>query len=276
MVRKHLFSVMALASVFVTYAQGQGKSWDNQVTQAAALIKGNPEAAEDAFETLLKGDNKKNVDLLVDIGEAYLKEGDTETAQEYADRAKEVNRKCADAYVLSGDVAMARKDVNRASSEYNQAIYFDENCSEAYLKYADVYQWVNPQLSIEMLERLQKKTPNDARVDRQLGEIYYGMGEYGKAIEAYDEYMETSTPEVKDYTRYATLLYLNKEFDESLQSVNEGLKMDADNLVLKRLLMYDLCELGNYDAGLADATAFSLIQIRPNGYIWIMSITVVY
>ena len=256
MVRKHLFSVMALASVFVTYAQGQGKSWDNQVTQAAALIKGNPEAAEDAFETLLKGDNKKNVALLVDIGEAYLKEGDAETAQEYADRAKEVNRKCADAYVLSGDVAMARKDVNRASSEYNQAIYFDENCSEAYLKYADVYQWVNPQLSIEMLERLQKKTPDDARVDRQLGEIYYGMGEYGKAIEAYDEYMETSAPEIKDYTRYATLLYLNKEFDESLQSVNEGLKMDANNPVLKRLLMYDQYELGNYDAGLADAAAF--------------------
>ena len=256
MVIKHFLSMMALASVLVTYAQGQGKSWYNQVTQAAALIKGNPEAAEDAFETLLKGDNKKNVDLLVDIGEAYLKEGDTETAQEYADRAKEVNRKCADAYVLSGDVAMAQKDVNRASSEYNQAIYFDENCSEAYLKYADVYQWVNPQLSIEMLERLQKKAPDDARVDRQLGEIYYGMGEYGKAIEAYDEYMETSTPEIKDYTRYATLLYLNKEFGESLRSVNKGLKMDADNLVLKRLLMYNLYELGNYDAGLAEASLF--------------------
>ena len=138
MVRRHFFSMMALASVLVTYAQGQEKSWDNQVNQAAALIKVNPEAAEDAFETLLKGDNKKNVALLVDIGEAYLKEGDAQTAQEYADRAKEVNRKCADAYVLSGDVAMTRKDVNRASSEYNQAIYFDENCSEAYLKYADV------------------------------------------------------------------------------------------------------------------------------------------
>ena len=256
MVRKHFLSMMALASVFATYVQGQGRSWDNQVLQAAALIKVNPEAAEDAFETLLKGDNKKNVALLVDIGEAYLKEGDTETAQEYADRAKEVNRKFADAYVLSGDVAIARKDVNRASSEYNQAIYFDEDCSEAYLKYADVYQWVNPQLSIEMLERLEQKIPNDPRVDRLLGEIYYGMGEYGKAIEAYGEYMETSIPEVKDYTRYATLLYLNKEFEESLQSVNKGLKMDADNLVLKRLLMYNEYELGNYDAGLAEASVF--------------------
>ena len=245
MLIKHLFSMIALASVLAIHVQGQGRSWDNQVLQAAALIKVNPEAAEDAFETLLKGENKKNVALLVDIGEAYLKEGDADTAQEYADRAKEVNRKFADAYVLSGDVAIARKDVNRASSEYNQAIYFDEDCSEAYLKYADFYQWVNPQLSIEMLERLQQKTPDDSRVDRQLGEIYYGMGEYGKAIEAYDEYMETSVPELKDYTRYATLLYLNKEFEESLQSVNKGLKMDADNLVLKRLLMYNHYELGN-------------------------------
>lgn len=254
--KKHFLSVMALATVLATYAQGQGNAWDNQVVQAAALIKVNPEAAEDAFETLLKGENKKNVDLLIDIGEAYLKEGDAKTAQEYANRAKEVNNRYADAYVLSGDIAIVQKDVNRASSEYNQAIYFDENCSEAYLKYADVYQWVNPQLSIEMLERLQKKVPDDPRVDKQLGEIYYGMGEYGKAIEAYDEYMETSAPEVKDYTRYATLLYLNKEFDESLNSVVKGLKMDAGNQVLKRLLMYNQYELGNYDEGLSDAFTY--------------------
>ena len=156
---------------------------------------------------------------------------------------------------MSGDIAIVKKDVNRASSEYNQAIYFDEHCSEAYLKFADVYQWVNPQLSIEMLERLQKKVPDDSRVDKRLGEIYYGMGEYGKAIEAYD-YMETSTPEVKDYTRYATLLYLNKEFDESLKSVNKGLEMDAGNQVLKRLLIYNQYELGNYDEGLNDALTY--------------------
>ena len=256
MKKKHVFSMMALVSVLITYAQGQGNSWDNQVAQAAALIKVNPEAAEDAFEILLKGANKKNVSLLIDIGEAYLKEGDTETAEEYAERAKEVNRKCADAYILSGDVAIVQNDVNRASSEYNQAIFFDENSSEAYLKYADVYQGVNPQLSIEILERLQKKTPDDLRIYKQMGEIYYTMGEYGKAIEAYDEYMESSAPEVKDYARYATLLYLNKEFEASLKMVNQGLQKDADSQILKRLLMYDQYELGNYERGLAEANAY--------------------
>ena len=254
--KKHLLGIFSLMAAWTAYAQEAGTPWEKQVAQAAALIKSNPEAAEDAFEVLLKGDNKKNTDLLVDIGEAYLEKGDAKTAKEYAERAKKVNNKCADAYVLSGDVAMALKDVNLASSEYNQAIYFDENCSEAYLKYADVYQGVNPQLSIEMLQRLESKTPDDPRIDKLLGEIYYGTGEYSKAIESYDDYMEVGTPGIEDYTRYATLLYLNKEFDESLRTVNEGLAMDADNQVLKRLAMYNHCELGSYDDGLQDALTF--------------------
>ena len=134
--KKHLF----LFGIFCWMVSLHGSSqktvnpWKKQLLEASALIKQYPEAAEDAFDTLLKGDNKKNPELLVEIGEAYLKEGDTVTAMEYAERAKKVNGKYADAYVLSGDIAMARKNVNLASSEYNQAIYFDENCCEAYLK----------------------------------------------------------------------------------------------------------------------------------------------
>ena len=256
--KKHLILVGIFCWMVSLHASSQEpvNPWKKQLLEASALIKQNPEAAEDAFDTLLKGGNKKNPELLVEIGEAYLKEGDTETAMEYAERAKKVNGKYADAYVLSGDIAMAKKNVNLASSEYNQAIYFDENCCEAYLKYADVYQKVNPQLSIEMLQRLDAKMPDEVQVDRLMGEIYYGMGEYSKAIESYDEYMEAGTPDVDDFTRYATLLYLNKEFDASLRVANEGMALDADNEVLQRLSIYDLYELGNYDAGIEKAKTF--------------------
>ena len=253
--KAYLLGTMCLAWV-ATYAQTPVNVWEKQVDQAAVLIKTNPDAAEDAFETLLKGKNKKNPDLLVDIGEAYLEQGDLQTAKAYAERAKEVDSRCADAYVLSGDVAMMLKDVNQASGDYNQAIYLDEDCHEAYLKYADVYQTVNPQLSIDMLLRLQTKIPDDARVDRQLGEIYFGMGENGKAIESYDEYMEAGTPGVQDYTRYATLLYLNKEFGASLKMVRNGLDLEADNPVLQRLSMYNHYELSDWDTGLEVASQF--------------------
>ena len=262
--KKYVLTAICLMFALRIYSQATLHDWDGQIARAAALITTDPEAAEDAFEELLKGKNKKNVALLVDIGKAYLKEGEVKTAKEYADRAKEIDKEYAQAYVLSGDVALAQKDVNLASSEYNQAIYFDEDCCEAYLKYADVYQNVNPQLSVDMLLRLQVKIPDDTRVDRMLGKVYYGMGEYGKAISAYGDYMGEGTPDLQDYTNYATLLYLNKEFVESLEVVKKGLSINPNDLTLSRLSMYDHCELGNYESGLEDAESFYSLADSSN------------
>lgn len=208
--KKYLLTVMSLCFVATLWGQKTaGSEWTQQVQQGAALIKDNPTAAADAFDNLLKGKNKKNTDLLVEIGRAYLKQGKNDIAAEYAQRAKDVNGKCALAYLLSGDVALALNDANKASSDYNQAIYLDENCSDAYLKYAEVYKGVDPQLSIDMLMRLQAKTPDDNRINKELGDVYYTMGQYGKAKAAYEVYMKTGVPAEQDYTRYAMLLYLN-------------------------------------------------------------------
>ena len=80
-----------------------GSEWSPQVKQAATMIKENPAKASEAFDELLKGKNKKNTSLLVEIGRAYLDQGKTAEAAEYAQRAKDVNSKCAVAYLLSGD-----------------------------------------------------------------------------------------------------------------------------------------------------------------------------
>ena len=61
---------------------------------------------------------------------------------------------------------------------------------------------------------------------------------------------------MQDYINYATLLYLNKEFVESLETVKKGLTLSPNNLTLCRLAMYDRCELGDYEAGLEDAKFF--------------------
>lgn len=258
--RKNMTLLIGLLLAIPSYPQTpSGNEWDKQVSQAAALIKSDPKAASEAFDDLLKGKNKKNTDLLVDIGQAYLQEGNYRIATEYAERAKELDNKCADAYVLSGDIALAQKDVNKASSDYNQAIYLDDDCCEAYLKYAKVYQGVNPQLSVDMLLSLQKKTPEDTRIHKALGDIYYHMGEYGKAIEAYDDYMDDGTPAVQDYARYAMLLFLNNEYDQSLTVVKKGLAMDVNDLALKRLAMYNYGGLEDYDDGLKAASEFFAI-----------------
>ena len=263
--KKLALTVMSLCLAVTMWGQtSAGSEWSPQVKQAATMIKENPAKASEAFEALLKGKNKKNTSLLVEIGRAYLDQGKTAEAAEYAQRAKDVNSKCAVAYLLSGDVALELNDVNKASSDYNQAIYLDEDCSEAYFKYAQVYKGVDPQLSLDMLTRLQAKTPEDNRISKEMADVYYTMGQYGKAKEAYESYLKAGTPTEQDYTRYAMLLYLNKDYAPSLDMAEKGLELAPENHVLKRLAMYDNLELKDYTAGLEAAATFFANPANPD------------
>lgn len=115
---------------------------------------------------------------------------------------------------------------------------------------------MNPQLSIEMLTKLKANHPELSEVNRELGNAYYQAQNYSKAKSAYDEFMQQGTPNAQDYSRYAMLLYLNKDYIQSLSSVNKGLIIEKDNHLLKRLRMYDLYETGAYKEGLEAADVF--------------------
>ena len=235
-----------------------------QIDKIAAMIKDNPDAAEDAFDELLKGKNKKNVSLLVAIGKAYLDNGKMDAAKEYAERARKADSKNGESYVLQGDIALSVKDVGTACGYYEQAILFDEDCYDAYYKYANAYIGVNPQLSVNMLLKLKEKHPTEIRVDRELANAYYQMGSYGKAKQVFDEYMQKGNPDVQDYSRYSMLLYLNKDYAQSLDMVNKGLAMEADNHLLKRLKMYDLYETKAYTEGIQASDVFFADPNNPD------------
>ena len=130
-----------------------------QITQIAASINDTPETAAKEFNELLKGKNKKNIPLLVAIGNAYLNHKCPDEAQVYADRAMKIDPKSAPVYVLAGDIALTQKNVGMACGYYEQAILFDANCYDAYYKYAHAYIGVSPQLSIDMLTKLKASHP---------------------------------------------------------------------------------------------------------------------
>ena len=69
-------------------------------------------------------------------------------------------------------------------------------------------------------------------------------------------YKRQGTPTEQDYTRYAMLLYLNKDYAQSLDMVKKGLELAPENHVLKRLAMYDYLELKDYKTGLEAAATF--------------------
>ena len=101
------------------------------------------------------GKNKKNPVIFVAIARAYMTDPARKAkVEEYLAKAKEVGPKSPDVYILEGDLLAADKKIGDAASSYEQAIYFDDQCKEAYLKYARIYARMNPQLAIDMLNKL--------------------------------------------------------------------------------------------------------------------------
>lgn len=235
-----------------------------RVELAKAQIKNDPAAAADAFSDILKGKNKKNADLLIAIGYAYLENEKADMATDYLNRAMELNNKYAPTYVFAGDIALAAGDVGEACSKYEQAIYFDFACKEAYLKYAQAYANVNPALAVDMLLKLKAQDSSYLSADKELGSIYYFAGEYGKAKESYENYFAGGQPDMKDLINYGMVLFLAKDYTKSLDMVKKGLIKDPENHLLKRLAMYDSYELKLYDDGLKAAERFFVTPNDPN------------
>lgn len=81
-------------------------------------------------------------------------------AQDALDNAKKYNINDPAIYLYEGDLLISQDKPGDAAGRYEQAIHFDPSCKEAYLKYANVYQGVQPALSIEMLQKVITNYPD--------------------------------------------------------------------------------------------------------------------
>lgn len=254
MKRLNLFLLGACVAASSLYAQSE--DWKTSVTKIKDLIKTNPEMAEEQADDLLKGKNKKNLDLVLAIGRAYLDANQLEQADEYVKIAKKADSKSAAVSIFEGDIAVARKDPGTASQRYEEAIYFDPNCKEAYLKYADIYKAANWNLATEKLEQLRALDPTSIEVDRKLAEIYYSNNQFDKAVEAYGRFAESDKAEENDLIKYSFALFSNHDFEKSLAIANLGLQRNPQHAVFNRLRMYNFIDLKRYDEAKAAADAF--------------------
>ena len=94
MKRVQMFLAGAFIAVGALYAQSSDAEWRAEVAKLKGTIQTNPAQAAEEAEHLIKGKNKKNVELLVAIGNAYLDADKLPEAQEYATLARKamVNR----------------------------------------------------------------------------------------------------------------------------------------------------------------------------------------
>ena len=229
----------------------------NTIGLAMLKVKSNPKEAETDIQTVLKlSTSRKNSDYFIAAANAYLFNGEIEQASNYMEKAKNIKVKSAALAVLAGDIELARKDVGKACGNYELALSYDDKCKEAYIKYARAYKNVNTQLAIEMLNNLKTKEPTFLLADKELADIYYANNNFDKAAELYGNYLKSGNSSVSDLTKYAMTIFLNKDYNKSLEIAKLGLQKDNKNPAFNRLAMYNNVALGQYDEAIRYADLF--------------------
>ena len=256
MKRLQIFLAGAFIATGSLFAQSGNAEWQAGLAKMKELIQTNPSQAADEADQLLKGKNKKNPELVVAVARTYLDAGKLPEAEEYLALAKKADHKSAAVSVLEGDIAVLKKDAGTACQMYEQAIYFDPQNVQAYLNLADVYKGANPQQAIEKLEQLKSVVPSCVLADKKLAEVYYMNNRFDKAAEAYARFINTPETTEDDLVKYAFALFLNHNFEKSLEIANIGLKRNARHAAFNRLAMYNYTDLKRYDEAQKAADAF--------------------
>lgn len=256
MKRRFVFCMGAMLLVGTLAAQTPVPEWQAGLDKVKSLIKTSPEQASEQASDLLKGKNKKNIDLVTSVARAYLDAGKLQDAETYLEMARKADNKDPKVSVLEGDIAFARKDVGHACQLYEQAIYFDPNFRDAYLKYAQAYKSASPSQAIEKLQQLKAIAPDCMEADKELAEVYYSNNRFGKAAETYAKFIDTPIATEDDILKYAFALFLNHDFEKSLQVAEKGLQKNARHAAFNRLAMYNNVDLKRYEAAEKAADAF--------------------
>jgi len=213
---KYVFVGALMLSVCAPVVAQDNKAAIGEATQ---LVKSKADVKEvKAFAKKYK----KNGEVLTGLARAFYEQQDTANARIYASQASGL--KYAPAYVLLGDIAAMADDGGMAGQMYQQAMYFDPKLPEAYTKYATMYSKIDPAGAISKLEELRTNVP-DYPVDLNLAKLYTKANKMDDALASYDRWYTTtdySKKEPGDVAGYALIYHMKKNYDKSMQVINEA------------------------------------------------------
>ena len=220
------------------------------IDQIADMLKSTTADTPDQVKAVFKK-NKKNGEVLVGIGRAYLDIKDTASAAVYAHHG--IKMKYAPAFVLMGDIKALAEDGGGAAEFYDQAIYFDPKSPEAYYKYASVYRKISPSQAISKLEDLRVQRP-DIAVDALKGRIYYQSNDFEQDMGAFKA-ADVNKMEERDIRSFAMSYYFTGKYNECLAIAKKGLEKNSRDAGYNRLAFFSNTELKDFDAALNYADA---------------------
>lgn len=248
---KYLVAGALMLSISAPTMAQDTKSQIDAITKVVVDNKGDVKATQDAVKQYLKL-YKKDAVALAGLGQAFLDAKNFEEAKKYAALARKANKNVADGYLLEGNIAAAQDDGGEAASWYEQATIFDPQNPNGYVRYASIYQKVDPDGAVAMLEKLRTVKP-DYPVDGAAGYMYSKNDKLKSAISYYDKVQNVTSLEDYILFDYASTAYVLDQYDKALKLSVAGIQKYPDYSPFKRMAFYASDKLKNY----SDAVSYA-------------------
>lgn len=278
-------SVLMFVGIGTPKAQAQGyyqapplnPEYEPMAKQIVELNTDDPEAANKVYLKLMKKIIKSKNDL-VSVADYFLKNESYAAALNCVTQLEKQNLVAEDEtniHMFMGEVYMKCRQYSKAGAMYEQALAADSNYVPAIKRLGFVYKNINPEVSIEFLERLQRIQPDNYDVDREIGDIYYKQKNpddrqknLENAIERYGIYYNRAPKDstVLDFNscqQYVLSLFEAQEAEKVGQLSTEMNNLWPKAMVFKRMRFLADVDLYDWDAA-AEHMSYIVNQEYPD------------
>ena len=267
---KYLVAGALMLSIAAPTMAQDVKSQVDAITKVIVDAKGDVNATKAQVKDFMKV-NKKNADALAGLGRAFLAAKNFEQAKIYADMAMKMGKTNAAGYILRGDIASAEDDGGMAASYYEMATQQAPQEPTAYVKYARVYQKVDPNGAVAMLEKLRTVKP-DYPVDAAAGYMYSSNNQLKSAMNYYDKVQDVTALDDYILFDYASTAYVFEQYDKAVKLAQTGIQKYPQYGSFNRIGLYGSDKQKQYDAavnyGKQLFSATDTIKYTVNDYIY--------
>lgn len=192
----------------------------------------------------------KNPLVYLTLSEAYsnIKIKDYGKAIELLLKVIQVNPKQVDAYLNISKVYLAKGNGTDAIKNIEEVLKIDNKNSEALTLKARVYVLINKNNeAITLLNDAINNDPSYSPAFNELAELYANLKDYSKAAEFYEKYIQASEFTLEKQKRYASILYVNKEYEKTITILEDVINDEKNSASTIRIIAYSYLRLGNVE-----------------------------
>ncbi|MFM2207202.1 MAG: hypothetical protein RL213_1177 [Bacteroidota bacterium] len=227
---------------------------DAELQRRAADAERDVASAMTLIGEAIAGAPQKSATVYIEAADALIryKNKNFEQAETYLKKAKSIEPKNKEIDLLYGDIYTELNNGSLAAEYYNNAGANDRSSPRAIVSKGRLYKRsTNYDGAAAEFETAISLDANYAPAHRELAETYFKMGKLEKAKEEYRRYLDLSRNNCNARMRYASFLYLGKEYAGAITEMEQVMqRCDPKNPQPLRIIAISYYETKEYKKGM--------------------------